>query len=148
MERIGEDGPDGLDVFLAAAPETPPAIVIDDSDPVAMTFTGGTTRRPKGAVARPRSRNLSSWATALEHEMTAGNTARVLTLLYHAMGLLMWLNAAVLAGATSVIFRIWDPDEFADACAQQGVSNAIMVPLQLQALLSPPHYDPHKLQSL
>jgi len=137
-----------FDRFVADAGDAPPGVALDEDDPFAMTFTGGTTGRPKGAVVSHRARSHSSWLTALEHEIAGGDTVGVLTPLYHAMGLLIWLNAAVLAGATCVVLRGWDPDGFADACAEHGIGNVIMVPVQLAALLSDDRFAPDKLRSL
>ena len=49
VERILYVGGD-FDDALRTQPDTDPAIAIDPAGPVAMTFTGGTTGEPKGAV--------------------------------------------------------------------------------------------------
>jgi fatty-acyl-CoA synthase len=138
----------GFDDFVAGAPDAAPDVALSEDDAFAMTFTGGTTGRPKGAVVSHRARSLSSWTTAVEHEITGGDVVGVLTPLYHAMGLLIWLNAAVLMGATCVVLRGWDPDGFTDACETHGISNVIMVPVQLAALLSDAHFAPDRLKGL
>jgi acyl-CoA synthetase (AMP-forming)/AMP-acid ligase II len=113
-----------------------------------MTFTGGTTGRPKGALVSHRARFVSSWTTALEHEVSSADVVGVLTPLYHAMGMTIWLQAAMLAGATAVLLTGWDPDRFAEATARHRITNALMVPVQLRELLSERHFDPKALASL
>ena len=48
-----------FDDFLRGAPESAPDVALDEDDPFCMTYTGGTTGRPKGVLcshrrARPR----------------------------------------------------------------------------------------------
>ena len=148
---IGEAGSDGaipFDRFTAGQPETPPTVALADSDPYAMTFTGGTTGRPKGALVSHRARFVSTWTTAIEHEVTGEDVIGVLTPLYHAMGLLIWLQSAILNGTTSVLLAGWDPDYFTEQTARHRISNALMVPVQLRQLLGDGHFDPHRLASL
>jgi acyl-CoA synthetase (AMP-forming)/AMP-acid ligase II len=142
------DGAVAFGRFIAGSPDAHPVVALADDEPVAMTFTGGTTGLPKGAVVSHRARFTSAWITALEHGITGGEVIGVLTPLYHAMGLLIWLNAAVLVGATMVILPGWDPDALCDQTARHGIGNVIMVPVQLAQLLSDGHFSPDSLASL
>ena len=148
---IGEAGIGGavpLEKFIAGAADTHPGIALSVDDPYAMTFTGGTTGRPKGALVSHRARFVSSWTTALEHEVSSADTIGVLTPLYHAMGMTIWFQAAMLAGATAVLLTGWDPDRFAEETARNRITNALMVPVQLRELLSERHFDRRALASL
>ena len=148
---LGEAGIAGavpLEKFVAGAADSHPGIALSVDDPYAMTFTGGTTGRPKGALVSHRARFVSSWTTALEHEVSSADTVGVLTPLYHAMGMTIWLQAAMLAGATAVLLTGWDPDRFAEETARHGITNALMVPVQLRELLGEQHFDPCALASL
>lgn len=148
---IGEPGHDDAMPFarvLDRARADAPRIVLSVDDPYAMTFTGGTTGRPKGALVSHRARFVSTWTTALEHEVSGEDVVGVLTPLYHAMGLLIWLQAAMLAGTTAVLLTGWDPDRFAEETARHGITNALMVPVQLRELLSDGHFAPDRLTSL
>ncbi len=60
----------GFDDFIAGQPDTPPDAKLDESEPFAMTFTGGTTGLPKGALVSHRARFVSAYTTAIEHELT------------------------------------------------------------------------------
>ncbi len=115
---------------------TPPGVRVHPDDPAAMTFTGGTTGRPRGAVASHRARYLSALSTALEHGLTDRDVVAAVTPMSHAVGLLIWLQAAMVAGASSVLFRRWDPDAFAAEAERRRIRAAFLVPVQVRDLLS------------
>ena len=138
----------GFDDFLASAGDDPPAVRLSETDPFAMTFTGGTTGLPKGALVSHRARSESCWITAIEHEVGPGDVVGVLTPFYHAMGSLVWMPTAMLLGATAVIQTGWDPDGFIDAVAEHGITCTLMVPVQLQQILSADRFDAEKLSTL
>ncbi len=134
--------------FLASADDTPPLAALSEEDAFAMTFTGGTTGLPKGAVVSHRSRSVSCWTTALEHEVSPGDIVGLLTPFYHAMGSVVWMPTAILMGATAVIQTGWDPAVFVENVARHGITNTLMVPVQLSQVLSDDHFDADRLSSL
>ncbi len=133
---------------LAAASDRPPDRAIDPAAPVAMTFTGGTTGRPKGAVVSHTARYVSADSTAREHRITEEDVVGVVVPMFHAVGLMIWYQAAILRGCTSVILRKWDPAEFIAATARHGISSVFLVPVQVRDLLRSPAFDPDRLASL
>jgi acyl-CoA synthetase (AMP-forming)/AMP-acid ligase II len=142
---IGGADEDSLENFIAGKSETPPDIEINENDPLGMTFTGGTTGLPKGAVVSHRARYVSAYSVAFEHELTGEDVCAALTPLYHAVGLFIWFQAAMLAGCTTVMQRRWDTAAFVDACAQHGITAAMTVPVQLRSILSDQFFDAEKL---
>ena len=142
------DGAENFDAVLADQPTTYPAVDIDPDDPVAMTFTGGTTGEPKGALVSHAARYVSAWTTAIEHRVTGADVAGVLTPMFHAVGLMIWYQATILAGCTAVIFRKWDAAEFVARTEEHGISSVFMVPVQVRDLIKHPAFDPHRLRSL
>jgi len=138
----------GFDDFLSGAGDSAPSVTLSDTDPFAMTFTGGTTGQPKGALVSHRARSESCWITATEHELVPDDVIGVLTPFYHAMGSLVWMPTAMLLGATAVIQSDWDPDAFIDAVAEHGITCTLMVPVQLQQILSEERFDAEKLSTL
>ena len=106
-----------------------------------MTFTGGTTGRPKGAVVSHTARFVSASSTAREHQITAQDVVGVVTPMFHAVGLMIWYQASILAGCTSVIFRKWDPAEFMATTERHGISSVFLVPVQVRDLLRSPAFD-------
>lgn len=138
----------GLMEHVAARPDDAPATDVDASDPVAMTFTGGTTGEPKGAVVSHAARYVSAWTTALEHHVSGQDVAAVVTPMFHTVGLMIWYQATVLAGCTSVILPKWDAGAFVEHVARFGVSSAFLVPVQVRDLLDTPNFDAGRLASL
>ena len=148
---IGE--PDGLDAirldaFLKDRSTEPPNVALADTDPFAMTFTGGTTGLPKGALVSHRARHISAYTVAIEHELTGNDVVAAVTPLYHAVGLLIWFQAAILVGAEIVMLGRWDPGAFVEATGTHGISAVMTVPVQLHAILSDEHFDAGKLATL
>lgn len=129
-------------------PATDPGVEINPSRPVAMTFTGGTTGEPKGAVVSHNARYVSAWTTALEHQVTGEDVAGVLTPMFHAVGLMIWYQATILAGCTAVIFRKWDPATFIEQTEKYSISTVFMVPVQVRDLLKADAFDLQRLTSL
>jgi acyl-CoA synthetase (AMP-forming)/AMP-acid ligase II len=142
---IGGSGGNSLADFIANRPDTPPKVDIKETDPLGMTFTGGTTGLPKGAVVSHRARYVSAYTVVIEHELTGEDVCAALTPLFHAVGLFIWFQAAMLAGCTTVMQRRWDPAAFVEACAQHGITAAMTVPVQLRSILSDQHFNAEKL---
>ena len=138
----------GFDDFMAGARETDPDVPLRDTEPVGMTFTGGTTGYPKGAVVSHRARAISASVVVMEHELTGEDVVAAVTPLYHAVGLLIWFQAAMLAGCTCVLLRRWDADAFIEACARHRISAVMTVTVQLAAILDDARFDAAKLSSL
>ena len=147
VERILYVGGD-FDDALRTQPDTDPAIAIDPADPVAMTFTGGTTGEPKGAVVSHTARYVSSWTTALEHRVTGADVTGILTPMFHAVGMMIWYQATVLAGCTSVVFRKWEAADFVEKTEGHGISSVFMVPVQARDLIRSAAFDAQRLASL
>ena len=133
---------------LAAGSDRPPDRAIDPAAPVAMTFTGGTTGRPKGAVVSHTARYVSAASTAREHQVTEQDVVGVVVPMFHAVGLMIWYQAAILRGCTAVILRKWDPAEFIAATERHRISSVFLVPVQVRDLLRSPAFDGKRLASL
>ncbi len=133
---------------IEGQPYDAPGRSIDPSAPVAMTFTGGTTGRPKGAVVSHAARYVSAASTAREHRITERDVVAVVVPMFHAVGLMIWYQAAILRGSTAVIFRRWDPAEFIAATERHGICSVFLVPVQVRDLLRAPAFDRERLASL
>ncbi|NKB21379.1 MAG: AMP-binding protein [Alphaproteobacteria bacterium] len=148
---IGEPTQEGwiaFNDFIKGQPDTPCEIELSEMDPFAMTFTGGTTGLPKGAVVCHQARSVSCYTTAIEHGVTESDIVAMVTPFYHAMGSLVWLPTAMFVGATAVVVTGWDADSFVDLTAQHGITCTFMVPVQLRQILSDDHFLADKLRSL
>ena len=137
-----------FDTLLERAADGPPAVALDERDPLAMTLTGGTTGLPKGALVGHRARCVSAFTALIEHEVTGADVCSVVTPMYHAIGGFVWFPAVMLAGCTAVIQRQWDPDGFADLVRRHAVTAALMVPVQARDAIDDGRFDPARLASL
>jgi fatty-acyl-CoA synthase len=137
-----------FDEFINDQSTTPCGIELSETDSYAMTFTGGTTGMPKGAMVSHKARHVSCYTTAIEHGVTEADIVSMVTPFYHAMGSLVWMPTAIFVGATAVIVTGWDTDTFIDQTAKHGITCTFMVPVQLRQILSESHFNADKLKSL
>lgn len=118
--------------FVAGRSTTAPDARCDPGDPFILTFTGGTTGVPKGALCSHRARYVSACTAAIEHELVGNDVCAVVTPMYHAIGGYVWLPGAILLGCTCALLPRWSPEAFAELVRRHGVSAALMVPVQLK----------------
>ena len=110
-----------------------------------MTFTGGTTGMPKGAVVSHRARYVSGYTVVMEHELTGEDVVAVASPLYHAIALMVWYQGAALAGCTCVLRPGWNAPLFVDDCQRHGITAALLVPVQIRAILDDDTFDAETL---
>lgn len=147
LDDRGEAGGGAFDAFLAsgaAAPIPPPS----PDDPLAITFTGGTTGRPKAVVVTHRARYATAVTGGVEFGLDERDVALVATPLFHAAGLFVWFQTAVMLGLTCVILPRWDPSTAIALIERHGCTATLLVPTQLGDLIADPGFAPERLASL
>ena len=134
---------------LAAAPEGTTGVVVDERDPFCITYTSGTTGRPKGVVISHRSRSLTFTMSALEWGLAAGRISAAVAPMYHGAGFAFGY-APVYTGGTVTMLRKWDPVAFLELVQRDRVQSAFLVPTMAQALraLGDDVVDSYDLSSL
>ena len=150
LVRIGGD--DGGNVagfadMIAAMPDGLPGIVIDEDDPFCMTYTGGTTGRPKGVLCSHRARAVTAHTVMVEEAIDERDVVGILTPLFHVAALNIMFQPAILAGATCVFLTKWVPADFVALVDQTKMSACFMVPTQAAMLLNDPAFDAARLAS-
>lgn len=133
--------------LLAAGATTPPAVAIDESDAFCMTYTGGTTGRPKGVQMNHRARAVTAHTVAFEERLTDADVVGIVTPLFHVAALNIMFQPAVLVGATCVFVTPWSPDAWLAAVEQERITAAFMVPTQANALAVHPQLQERDLAS-
>jgi len=136
-----------FDSFLASGPQEPSSVELDERDPFCMTYTGGTTGRPKGVLMNHRARAVTAHTVAFEERLTDEDVVGIVTPLFHVAALNIMFQPAVLVGATSVFVMPWSADAWLDAVEQEKVTAGFMVPTQANALATHPALDSRDLAS-
>lgn len=137
-----------LEAFLHGYPENQPKVAIGQSDPVAITFTGGTTGFPKAVLVSHQARCATALASAIDFGLTEQDIVIVATPLFHAAGLFVWFTTAIMHGASIVLQRSWDPRRFVELVQGEAVSAAFLVPSQLHDVITQTDFAPRRLASL
>lgn len=133
--------------FIEGASATAPEVALDERDAFCMTYTGGTTGRPKGVLMNHRAREITAHTVVVEERLTDADVVGIVTPLFHVAALNIMFQPAVLVGATSVFLTPWSADAWLDAVEQEKVSAAFMVPTQANALVMHPALETRDLSS-
>jgi acyl-CoA synthetase (AMP-forming)/AMP-acid ligase II len=145
---IGGDGDASFDAFVGGASADAPTAPVSSEAPATITFTGGTTGLPKGAVHTHAAR--VHWAKVAIHDfrLDRDEVAIVAAPLYHAAGGFIWFLPTLMAGGTCVLMPHWSAAEFVTEVERTRGTGAFMVPAQLRMLLDDPAFDPARLATL
>lgn len=128
-----DGGADDYEGAIAAASAADPRVHVDGDAPLHVTFTAGSTGRPKAVV-----QTHGSWSSVVaEHliilpRLTGADVYLAAGPMSHAASVLVF--ALVSVGASIVIMPRWDPTEAAALIDRHGVTITQMVPTMLQML--------------
>lgn len=134
---------------LAGARAQDPMVEVAETDPFCITYTSGTTGKPKGVLISHRSRVLTFYMSALEYGLGAGRVSAAVAPMYHGAGFAFGY-APVFTGGTVTMLRRWDPAGFLDLVAKDKVQSAFLIPTHAQGLraLGPDAVSSRDLSSL
>ena len=134
-----------LEDMTAAMAATPPDVDIVETDPLGITFTGGTTGLPKAVLVSHRARAATARAAAAEFGVGERDIVAATTPMFHCAGLFVWFTPAVMLGATVVIQPAWDAAQFICLSEREGITAAFFVPSQINDLISAPAFSAARL---
>ncbi|HEX4753090.1 MAG TPA: AMP-binding protein [Solirubrobacterales bacterium] len=140
VRALGIDDPAGYEALIAAAPATPTVRPGGEEETAWISYTSGTTGRPKGVVLSRRAiRHVTVNLLLGLGPVRPGEQIVLAQPLSHGAGyfVLPWL----LCGAGLIIQRRFDPEAMAAAAARERVGALKVVPAMLPPLLelrSPP----------
>ncbi|HEX2114888.1 MAG TPA: long-chain-fatty-acid--CoA ligase [Alphaproteobacteria bacterium] len=140
---IGEPKADATPfaAFIEAQPTDEPAVKISEHDPFCMTYTGGTTGRPKGVLCSHRNRAVTAHTVMVEEAIDERDVVGIVTPMFHVAALNIMFQPAILAGATTTMLSKWVVDDFARMARDTKMTAAFMVPTQVNMVVSDPAFD-------
>ena len=153
LERVvllgeGTDAPHdaNYDALLAgAAAEVPDEP--EETDPVILMYTGGTTGLPKGVVIDSRALFVDGYKVGTCFPMDERYVYLHQTPMFHAASLGAVLVVPAVGGTTTFV-PVFDPARVLEAIETQQVTMTVMVPTMIGMLLSHPEFRPERLASL
>lgn len=122
----------------AALLETEPgseATEVHADDPLCLLYTSGTTGKPKGALIPHRQVVWNAIGTAASWGLGPDDVAPVLTPMFHAGGLFVFLTAMIHMGGRTVLAPDFDPAGSLRLIADEGCTVVLAVPAILQMWL-------------
>jgi acyl-CoA synthetase (AMP-forming)/AMP-acid ligase II len=134
--------------FEALLESAPPSIPDEpeESDPVVLMYTGGTTGLPKGVVIDQRAEMLNLYHASMIWPLDPEIVYLHQTPMFHAASMVGVLGAPL--GGTSVFMPMFDPARVPLLIKEHQVSMTVMVPTMVGMMLDHPQFDPKCLASL
>lgn len=126
-------------------PVTPPTP--DETDPVVLMYTGGTTGLPKGALLEQRAEMLNLYHVAMTVDMSPGRRYLHQTPMFHAASMAAVLGVPMIGG-TSVFLPLFEPGAMLELCEQHQIDWTTMVPTMIAMTLSHSSFRPERLGAL
>jgi acyl-CoA synthetase (AMP-forming)/AMP-acid ligase II len=131
----------------AAAGDAEPAMDVDADDLLTLMYTSGTTGMPKGIQHTHFIRAM--YATTMANAWRMAPESVVLhsgALVFN--GAMVTMFPAVMCGATFILHRAFDAEEFVATVERERVTHSMLVPSQIIAILGTPGFAPSRLTSL
>ncbi len=138
----GANIPDGLryEDELENASTTEPTHPALDDDPLCLLYTSGTTGRPKGAIIPRRQVLWNCINTVISWGLSEADISPILTPMFHAGGLFVFLTPLLYAGGRIVLARTFETEESLRAIEQQACTVILGVPTLFQKWLDSPYF--------
>jgi long-chain acyl-CoA synthetase len=110
-----------------------PDVTIDEDDAFCITYTSGTTGRPKGVILTHRGRVLTNLAAGLEYGLGPGRRTIAVAPMYHGAGFAFAFAGPQLGGCTRVL-PSWDAERFMAMVEQERAHTVFLVPTHAQQI--------------
>ncbi len=118
----------------------------EESDPVMLMYTGGTTGQPKGVLLDQRAEILNAYHVMMTLHMSRDTVNLLQTPMFHAASMFSVLGGPAL-GARSVIVPMFEPTAVMKAVETYAPTVTVMVPTMIGLTLAHPEFRPSGLAS-
>jgi acyl-CoA synthetase (AMP-forming)/AMP-acid ligase II len=125
-----------------AVPDEP-----EETDPVVLMYTGGTTGQAKGALLDQRAEILNLYHIGLAVDFGDGRVYLHQTPMFHAASMAGIIGIPA-TGGTSVFVPLFEPSQVIATIEQHRVDWTMMVPTMIAMMLNDPSFDAKRLRSL
>ena len=146
---VGEgDAPHTLryaDMLASASPVIPDEG--EESDPVVLMYTGGTTGLPKGVLSNQRGQVMNAYHCLMALPYSVDSTFLLQTPMFHAASTLTMTSLPV-AGGHIITVPMFEPVGVMRAIREHQPSFTVMVPTMIGMTLSHPDFTPDALAPL
>jgi len=112
----------------------------DDSAPVLLVYTSGTTGRPKGVLLTQRALEANARTSIAAHDLTSADHVLTVLPMFHVGGLNIHTTPALAAGATVTLHRRFDPTHALAAITADRPTMLLAVPQVSLAMTNHPNW--------
>jgi len=133
------------ELLEASEPELPPEP--DETDPVVLMYTGGTTGLPKGVICSQRAEMLNTYHVAMVMGRRPDEVNLMQTPVFHAASIVGCL-ATITSGSRLVTMPMFEPGAVLKLIEAHQVTQTTMVPTMVGMMLQHPDFRPEALKSL
>lgn len=131
-----------------ARAQTPlPDLRVGGDELAAILYTGGTTGRSKGVMLSHANFWTASMTRGAELNNAPDSVSLLVAPLFHVAGLGR-LVGQTLVGGTCVTLAQFKPTSVLEVVERQGITDVILVPTMLQALMDDPGFSPARVRSI
>ena len=137
------------DVTYDALLDASPAVVPDEgeeTDPVVLMYTGGTTGLPKGVLLDQRAEILNCYHVTMTLQFGRDTVVLMQTPMFHAASMFSVLGGPAV-GAHTVIVPMFEPTAVMAAVRKYQPSVTVMVPTMIGLTMAHPDFQPDGLGS-
>lgn len=149
--HIGDDGITGSIEYEEALISSPSTSItcetVDKEDIACLLFTGGTTGLPKGAMISHRQIHWNVLNTII-HDLDRDDKYLNVFPLFHAGGLFAYTSSQIVLGNTTIITKMFDPEQILSLIEREKVSVFAGVPTMFQMMTQAPNWETADLSSL
>ncbi|HET6154105.1 MAG TPA: class I adenylate-forming enzyme family protein [Marmoricola sp.] len=126
---VSFDGSIGSDyqTFVEQGRPVDPRVQVSELDPFCITYTSGTTGRPKGVLLTHRGRVLCGVGCGIDFNLGPRRTTMAVAPMYHGAGFVFAYMAPWLGGTCHVLDG-WDPEAFLAMMAASRTESVFLVP--------------------